>query len=227
MLWSGLVNAAHLVVNAAHLLDGLLRRLAGEENDLIYYFLYVVIGAGAITVVSVAVVLTPELMRDKRESNNASRVVAKLEEADRLQQSDPQAAYNIYNEVLKEAKQHKLTDEAFSKKLADAEKSRTAMNQKVQDEMRENWITRNDLESGIFKRFGDIDIVFGYMFSTVYVPRNAGIGTDLGLSGMFFRIGYRKPRGSVHLAYGRIYSREWDTAKDRPEFQRSSYCEHS
>ena len=83
-----------------------------------------------------------------------------------------------------------------SKKLADAEKSRTAMNQKVQDKMRENWITRNDLESGIFKRFGDIDIVFGYMFSTVYVPRNAGIGTDLGLSGMFFRIGYRKPGGA-------------------------------
>ena len=68
--------------------------------------------------------------RDTWELDNASRISAKLEEADRLQQSDPLAAYKTYDEVLKEAKQHKITDEQFAKKLANAEKSRTACTRK-------------------------------------------------------------------------------------------------
>ena len=43
------------------------------------------------------------------------------------------AAYKIYDELLKEVAQHKITDEQLAKKLANAEKSRTAIYQMVQD----------------------------------------------------------------------------------------------
>jgi len=73
--------------------------------------------------------------RDTWELNNASRVSAKLDEADRLQQSDFVAAYKTYDEVLKEAKQHKIADSQFAQKLADAEKSRIALYPKVQEKI--------------------------------------------------------------------------------------------
>jgi len=93
------------------------------------------IGAGAITVLLVALIIVPiipDLMRDKWELYNADRVSARLEEADRLQQSDSLAALKIYDEVLKEAGAHEVTDEQLSKKLASAETSRSALEQKSQ-----------------------------------------------------------------------------------------------
>ncbi len=74
--------------------------------------------------------------RDTWEVDNTPRILAKLEEADRLQRSDPAAAYKTYDEVLREAKQHKIKEELFVRKLADAEKSRVAANQKVQEQIR-------------------------------------------------------------------------------------------
>jgi hypothetical protein len=73
--------------------------------------------------------------RDTWELNNASRVSAKLDEADRLQQSDVVTAYKTYDEVLKEAKQHKVADSQFAQRLADAEKARTALYPKVQEKL--------------------------------------------------------------------------------------------
>jgi len=80
--------------------------------------------------------------RDTWEVDNTSRVLAKLEEADRLQQSDPLAARKTYDEVLNEAKLHKITGELFAKKLADAEDSRTAANQEVQKRTRSKEVER-------------------------------------------------------------------------------------
>ena len=46
--------------------------------------------------------------RDTWELDNALRISARLEAADRLQRSDALAAYRAYDEVLKEAKLHKI-----------------------------------------------------------------------------------------------------------------------
>ncbi len=108
--------------------------MAKQEQD--HLVRNVGIAAGALTVAIIAIIVTPELMRDKWESNNAARVLAKLEEADRLQQSDPLKAYKTYDEVLKEAQQHKVKDELLTRKLADAEKSRAALYPQVQDKIR-------------------------------------------------------------------------------------------
>ena len=93
------------------------------------------IAAGAIAVVIIALLVVPDLFRDKWELNNAHRVLAKLKEADGLQKSDPVAAHKIYDDVLKEAKQHKTTD-LLSSELASAEKAMTALYAKVQDKSR-------------------------------------------------------------------------------------------
>jgi hypothetical protein len=61
---------------------------------------------------------------------------ARLEQADRLQRSDPLEAYRIYDEVLTESTNHILKDEQFVKRLASAEQSRTDLYQKVQDKIR-------------------------------------------------------------------------------------------
>ena len=74
-------------------------------------------------------------LRDTWEVGNTGRVSATLEEADRLQQSDPLKAYKKYDAVLKEAKQHKVTDERLLKKLADAEKSQAALHQIVREQL--------------------------------------------------------------------------------------------
>jgi hypothetical protein len=63
-------------------------------------------------------------------------VSAKLEEAGRLRESDALKAYKAYDEVLKEARQHKVTDEQLSEKLSNAENARTACFEKLQDEIR-------------------------------------------------------------------------------------------
>ena len=95
----------------------------------------VAIAAGAIAVVIIALVAVPDLLRDKWELNNSDRVLAKLKEADAIQKSDPFAAYKIYDEVLKEAKQHKTTS-ILSDELVVAEKVRTALYAKVEDKIR-------------------------------------------------------------------------------------------
>jgi hypothetical protein len=74
--------------------------------------------------------------RDTWELDNTARISAELEEADRLKQSDFLTAYKTYDEVLKEAKRHKITSELFAQKIADAEKSKTALYPKVQKKIK-------------------------------------------------------------------------------------------
>jgi hypothetical protein len=75
-------------------------------------------------------------LRDTWELNNTVTLTARLEEADRLQQSDAFAAYKIYDAVLNESRKHNLKDEEFVKRLGGAEKSRTVLYQKVQAKIR-------------------------------------------------------------------------------------------
>jgi hypothetical protein len=96
----------------------------------------VAIAAGGITVLLVALLIWPEVTRDRWELHNAERVSAKLDEADQLQQSEPLTAFKLYDELLKEAQQHKVTDERFLKRLASAEKSRSTLYPKVEKQMR-------------------------------------------------------------------------------------------
>ena len=88
---------------------------------------------GAVCMIAVGFLVWFIATRDTWELDNAPRISAKLEEADRLQQSDPLAAYKTYDEVLNEVKQHKIKDEQFAKKLANAENSRTSLYPKVQE----------------------------------------------------------------------------------------------
>jgi len=91
---------------------------------------------GAACLVAIGILVSFVASRDTWELHNASRVSGMLEEADRLQESDPLKAYKIYDDVLKEAKQHTITDEQLAQKLANAEKSRTATHQKLQEKLR-------------------------------------------------------------------------------------------
>jgi hypothetical protein len=91
---------------------------------------------GVACLVAVGFLIWFAAIRDTWEQDNTYLLLAKLREADYLQQSDPFAAYKIYDEVLKETSQHKIEDERFSKALADAEKSRCALHLKVQDQIR-------------------------------------------------------------------------------------------
>ncbi|MGA2032168.1 MAG: hypothetical protein ABSG68_07935 [Thermoguttaceae bacterium] len=91
---------------------------------------------GAICAIAVGWFVWSVVTRDNWEADNDTRISARLEEADRLQPSNPLAAYKTYDEVLKEAEHHKINSQQFAKKLADAEASRTALYPKVQDQIR-------------------------------------------------------------------------------------------
>ncbi len=112
----------------------------------------VAIAAGTVTVILVAVILVPYYLRDKWEIYEKARVVDKLEEADRLQQVNPLLAYKAYDEVLKEAQLHKITDEDFSKRLAVAEKAHLVLYQKVQDKIKEEEAQKRRLAEEEAKR---------------------------------------------------------------------------
>ena len=59
-------------------------------------------------------------------------------------------------------------------------------------EILESWYDVHDLEGGVVKRIGDVDVVLGYKVSTVYVPQNASDGSANMVSfGTFFCVGYR------------------------------------
>lgn len=109
---------------------------ASEESSGLGTATKIMLGVcGGVCVLVVAFLVWSIASRDTWELDNASRVSAKLDEADRLQQSDPLTAYKTYDEVLKEVKQHKITDEQFAQKLANAEKARTALYPKVQEKI--------------------------------------------------------------------------------------------
>ncbi len=56
------------------------------------------------------------------------------------------------------------------------------------------WGSAHRLESGVVKRIGDVDVVLGYRFSTVYTAENAAdLMSNRPHFGVFFPIGYRKP----------------------------------
>jgi len=55
----------------------------------------------------------------------------------------------------------------------------------------DSWCNDYDLEAGVMKQIGDVEVVLGYKLSTVYVPQNArNTFTNIGT---FFLVGYRKP----------------------------------
>lgn len=91
---------------------------------------------GVVCMITIGFLVWFVAIRDTWELHNVPQMSIRLDEADRLQKSDPLKAYKTYDEVLKEAEQHKVTDEQFLKKLAKAEKSRTALYQKVQEQIR-------------------------------------------------------------------------------------------
>ena len=97
----------------------------------------VALGAcGALALIAVGWMIWVVVTEDTWERDNRARILAKLEEADRLQESDPYGAYKAYDDVLKESQQHEVRDEQFLKKLADAEGSRTETYQKLQEKQR-------------------------------------------------------------------------------------------
>ena len=89
-----------------------------------------------VVLIGIGVVIWDITYRDTWQSENTSRVSKELAKADQLQQTDSFAAYKIYDAILKEAKKHKLTNEHLLTELVNAEKSRTAMYQIVQDQLR-------------------------------------------------------------------------------------------
>ena len=111
--------------------------VAEDESSGLSAATKVVMGAcGVVCMIVIGFLVWFVAFRDTWELHNAARVSAKLEEADRLHQSDPLTAYKAYDEVLKEAKQHKIKDEQFATKLANAEKSQTNLYPKVQETVR-------------------------------------------------------------------------------------------
>ena len=107
---------------------------ASEERAGLSAATKVVMGmCGTVSVMALGFLVWFIASRDTWELHNSGRISAKLEEANRLQQSDFVAAYNAYDEVLKEAKQHKVKDEQLVRKLTDAENSRMALSSKVQE----------------------------------------------------------------------------------------------
>lgn len=73
---------------------------------------------------------------DKWEIYQRERIDGQLAEAKRLNDSDPMAAYKIYDAVLKESQQHKVTDEIFVAELANARAAQAAIYPKVQSALR-------------------------------------------------------------------------------------------
>ena len=104
-----------------------------EEGHLIRN---VGIGVIAVTAVVCVAIVVLYATRDRWEVLNRAQVSARLKEAKRTAEADPLAAYKIYDEVLKEAQQHKITDERFSAELAAAEEARAALHKKVEEELR-------------------------------------------------------------------------------------------
>lgn len=59
------------------------------------------------------------------------------------------------------------------------------------------WGQRYGVQSGVIKRVGDVDVVLGRKFSTVYVPQNAHniVEGNMPLFDIPFPVGYRGPEG--------------------------------
>lgn len=93
------------------------------------------IGAGIATTVIIAVLLVPELRRDKWEVNEGSFIQDRLREADQLRSCDVIRANDIYEQVLAEAGQHAITNESLRQVLLDAEQKKNALKALVQKEL--------------------------------------------------------------------------------------------
>jgi len=122
------------IVDAPHPQPPQLPMNAEHEND--HLVRNIGIGVIAVTAVACVAIVVLYATRDRWEASNRAQVSARLEEAERTTEADPLAAYKIYDEVLKEARQHKITDEGFSAKLAAAEEARAALHKKVEEELR-------------------------------------------------------------------------------------------
>jgi hypothetical protein len=100
-----------------------------KSDNLVRNFAIV---AATITSILIALLVVPEIMRDRWELNNSVDVVAKLREADSIRQSNPLAAYKIYDHVITEAGRHNIQDKHFAELLAVAGESRAALFPSVQ-----------------------------------------------------------------------------------------------
>lgn len=74
--------------------------------------------------------------RDTWEQKNSQRILNRLEQADKSKDSDMLAAFQIYDEVLREASGHKVQDIVLQRKLEAAQSTRDKMKTRV-DEIRE------------------------------------------------------------------------------------------
>lgn len=61
-----------------------------------------------------------------------------------------------------------------------------------------SWGATLGIESGAIKHIGDVDVVLGFKFSTVYIPKNASniVESNMPTYGIFFPAGYRKADGT-------------------------------
>lgn len=92
-----------------------------------------------------------------------------------------------------EAEQQRRVDE---RKRAEEARRKEQEARRLADEKRElgAWASLHRLESGTIKHIGDVDVVLGYRFSTVYVPLNAAdLMSNKSDFRIFFPVGYRVP----------------------------------
>jgi hypothetical protein len=73
--------------------------------------------------------------RDTWERDNGLQIFARLEEAKRIQETDPLAAYKALEAILTETRQHSIKGEQLSQELHNAEETRDVLLQKVQKQI--------------------------------------------------------------------------------------------
>ncbi len=110
---------------------------------------------GGICVIAIGFLVWLFIPSDTWQVDHSLPALVRLEEADRLQQSDPLAARRMYDEVLVEVKRHKITDERLAKKIADAEKCRATADRKVQEKIRAEETERQRAAEGGGKKWAN------------------------------------------------------------------------
>lgn len=93
-------------------------RSSSDQGNRIIWVVAAIAGVVAITFVTV--VIRASAGRDRWELDNSYRVTAQLDEVAKLRDSDPALACKRYGEILREARQHVVTDAALGHRLAEA-----------------------------------------------------------------------------------------------------------
>ena len=76
---------------------------------------------------------------------------SKLDEAERLKESDPFKAYKTYDELLTEASHHTVTDEDLAKRLTQAAEARLLLHRVVEDQLRAEEVEKRRLAENAAK----------------------------------------------------------------------------